>query len=144
VERGQRQVGGGTEDEVGEDRGHGGKSRAGGGEAALTAQTGDRAGYADKLRAVNLGRLEIKDAVLSDVLDFLRKAAADSPQEFQVNIVNTIGGESGSVKVSLLLNSVSVYDAIRYVARIAGVQCEFEENAVVFSPPKPVTAPARG
>jgi hypothetical protein len=99
--------------------------------------------YARKLREVILPRLDFADLPLSEAVAALRKAAAESPQKFPVNIVVVPDLMTDvDLKVTLSLNNVSLFDAIRYIAMIVRLQCLFEENAVVLSRGE-VNAPAR-
>jgi hypothetical protein len=114
------------------------------GQAALRVALAPPPGpYERKLREVILPRLDFSDLPLSEAVAALRKAAAESPQKFPVNIVVVPDlMTSVDIKVTLSLNNVSLFDAIRYIAMIVRLQCLFEENAVILSRGE-VNAPAR-
>jgi len=95
-----------------------------------------------KLRGITLEKVEIVDAPLGDVLQFLRQQAAK--QKMPVNIVNTLSKEqTDNLKITLSLQNVSLYDALRYIARIADLQLELDENAVLLTAAKRRSTPAR-
>lgn len=87
--------------------------------------------YEAKLRAVILPQISLQDMPLSEVLVYLQKAAADSEQKFQLNIVNNVPAK-GQPTITLTLRNISLYDALRYVTTLADLRLQIESNAVLI------------
>lgn len=86
------------------------------------------------VRAMNLPGVEYRDARISDAFEQLADAARDAdPDEVGVNIVYRGPTGEAAPRVTMSLRRVSLYDAIRYLAQVAGLYYRIDDNAVIIS-----------
>ena len=98
----------------------------------LDALHRQRTAMIEKLDAIIIPRLSLKDAELADVIKFLSRRAKElDPAQKGVNIIwqqaNTI-----PATVNIELENIPLSEAIRYIAQIAGVSFALETHAVVL------------
>ncbi|HEV7405373.1 MAG TPA: M56 family metallopeptidase [Chthoniobacteraceae bacterium] len=102
-------------------------------------------GAATKAKAIIIPRLNFREATLAESIDYLRaKSREFTPDHAGVNLVNQLPPSATPAKITLDLKEVSLLEAARYVAKLAGVELLSTQDALVFSAeqaPLP-TAPA--
>lgn len=98
-----------------------------------TATKGD---LKSRLAAVNVPKIDFKEASLTSVLDYLPKLAAQQPGAPPLNIVRMFPKEYGDAKtITLQLSNVPMTDVLEYIAQLGGVTVAYEKAAVVIRQP---------
>lgn len=95
-------------------------------------------GLEQRAAAVIIPTFAVKDVSLSSVLDNLQRAAAEySGGPFALNLVRLFTPEFGEeTKVTLSLNNAPLSEILRYVAQMSGLDVQYQQHAVVLSPPQ--------
>jgi len=87
------------------------------------------------LAAINIPKIEFREATLREALDFLRKKAADlSNGKQSVNFVVPGGEATDSIRVTLSLQNIPFPEAVRYIGRVTNFKFTFEKYAIVGTP----------
>ena len=88
----------------------------------------------EQVRAMNLPRVEYRDARISDAFEQLADAARGAdPDEVGINIVYRGPTGEAAPRITMSLRRVSLYDAIRYLTQVAGLYYRIDDNAVIIS-----------
>jgi hypothetical protein len=84
--------------------------------------------------------LQFRQAALVDVVNFVREASESAdPQKNGISIIlkldsgRTAGPEGDVPRITLNLRRVSVKDALRYIAEVAGLKLSFDGSAILLS-----------
>jgi hypothetical protein len=86
----------------------------------------------EKALAIIMPKLELRDASVTEALDFIQAKARDlDPEKRGVNIVN-LDLAAADARLTLSLTKVPVYEALRYVAELAGGKLLVEPEALVL------------
>ena len=94
------------------------------------------------LAQVILPRLDLREASLGEVLDFLRqKGNQVAAGKVAINFVAQLDETQKAAKITLNLQNVPFTEALRYVGELGGVQFSYERFAIVVKP-KGVGQPA--
>ncbi len=89
-----------------------------------------------KATAIILPKLDLRDATLSEALDFLRaKSAALDPVKKGVNLVLMPAAKGDSAQITLSLSGVPLSEALRYIAALAGYEITADEHVITLRPP---------
>lgn len=87
------------------------------------------------LAQVILPRLELREASLGEVLDFLRqKGNQAAAGKVAINFVAQLDDAQKAAKITLNLQNVPFTEALRYVGELGGVQFSYERFAIVVKP----------
>ena len=92
----------------------------------------------ERLKQTVLETVDFRDAELRDVLAFLKDAAG--PKQPVNFVLVPPRADTEQPQITLTLDHVSVYDAIRYTAMVTGSEFRIDENAVVITPADAETA----
>lgn len=111
-----------------------------------TPEQSAREKIARKLNSIILPKIAFRDATLREAVDFLKKKAADldtaepDPARRGLSVVlkapSTVG-DSGEKRITLSLKNVSLADAFKYTAELAGCQVMIEPYALTITPLEP-------
>jgi beta-lactamase regulating signal transducer with metallopeptidase domain len=83
---------------------------------------------------MTLPRLVLRDAPLSDALDFLRRKSVElDPEHKGINFVMYLPSEANP-KLSVSLNDIPLSEAARAVANAAGLAIAADEHAIIIGP----------
>jgi hypothetical protein len=94
-----------------------------------------------RVEAINVPKVDFKEASLTSVLDYLPKLGAQQPGATPINIVRMFPKEYGDAKkITLQLSSVPMSSVLEYVAELGGVTVSYEKAAVVIKLPETVKA----
>ena len=102
------------------------------------------------LQQVILPRVELREASLAEVLDFLRQKGNQIAEgKVAINFVTQLDDTQKAAKITLALQNVPFTEALRYVGELGGVQFVYERFAIVVkpkgaAPATPATAPQAG
>lgn len=103
-----------------------------------------------KLSGVMIDSINLENASLSSVTDYLRQKVVESTGGgVSVNFVlNLPPEEADGRRVTLSLENIPLLEALRYITELAGVRYQIEAHAVVIRPlggtVQPATAPPAG
>ena len=108
-----------------------------------TPEQSAREKLARKLSSIIAPRIEFRDATLREAVDFLRKKAADLDttepdltrrgMSVVLKAPSTVA-DSGEKRITLSLRNVSLMDAFKYTAELAGCQMTIESYALTITP----------
>jgi hypothetical protein len=87
------------------------------------------------LAQVILPRLDLREASLGEVLEFLRqKGNQVAAGKVAINFVAQLDEAQKATKITLNLQNVPFTEALRYVGELGGVQFSYERFAIVVKP----------
>lgn len=100
----------------------------------LSLQAEARSIAEQRAREILLPAIEMRQASVSDAVDYFREAAlaAAGPNQMPNIIVEV----ASPTPITLNLQRASLYDALRYSSEVAGCQLRWEGNNVVFTDKK--------
>ncbi|MEQ1850231.1 MAG: M56 family metallopeptidase, partial [Chthoniobacteraceae bacterium] len=88
-----------------------------------------------KARAIIFPKIELRDATLSETVDFLRAKAQElDPAKQGVNIVLTPQAGGANPKITLGLKNVPLIEIIKYVAALVGYEFVADDHAITLRP----------
>ena len=89
-----------------------------------------------KLQDITIAEVNVREAPVVDVVDFLQKEAQkQSKDKTPINLVWQVPEDSKSAKVTLTLRGVPLADVLRYVTEGAGLRYRVDPYAVVIYKP---------
>lgn len=97
------------------------------------------------LQQLILPRVDLREASLAEVLEFLRQKGNQIAQgKVAINFVPQLDETQKAAKITLSLQNVPFTEALRYVGELGGVQFVYERFAIVVKPKgsAPAAAPA--
>jgi hypothetical protein len=95
------------------------------------------------LQQLILPRVELREATLAEVLEFLRQKGNQIAEgKVAINFVTQLDDAQKAARITLSLQSVPFTEALRYVGELGGVQFVYERFAIVVKPKGVPTAPA--
>lgn len=87
----------------------------------------------EELKSIRLSKLELQDAMLRDVLDFLRERSKELDRNDDLREgVNLVLKQPQPVRITLNLEDVSLFSALEAAALASGYQMQIREHLVVF------------
>ena len=87
------------------------------------------------LGQVILPRVDLREASLAEVLDFLRQKGNQIAEgKVAINFVTQLDDTQKAAKITLSLQNVPFTEALRYVGELGGVQFVYERFAIVVKP----------
>ena len=96
-----------------------------------------------RLGQIIISEVNVREAAVGDVIDYLQREGQKlTAEKFPINIVWQAPEESKTAKVTLILRSVPLTDALKYATEITGLRYRVEAHAVVIY--KPVPAAPQG
>ncbi|MGI8604967.1 MAG: hypothetical protein ACR2OZ_18505 [Verrucomicrobiales bacterium] len=100
-----------------------------------------------RLQRIMLPQLDLADAKISEVLEFIQLKTAEQAGAAKPNFVVKLDPATEGQKITLKLGKVSVYDALRSVAKAASLDVIYDAHTVIIKPRssegQPSTAEAR-
>jgi hypothetical protein len=91
-----------------------------------------------KLAETVIPEVNVREAAVADVIDSLQtEAQKHSADKAPINFVWQAPEESKTAKITLILRSVPLADALKYVTEIAGLRYRVDAHAVVIYKPVP-------
>lgn len=95
-----------------------------------------------KLAQMTVPEINFRDAVVQDVVTFLREESAKhSTDKKAINFVWLIPGDTKLPPVSLSLKQIPMLDVLQYVTQLAGLRYRIDAHAVVIYKESPPAAP---
>jgi lipopolysaccharide export system protein LptA len=86
-----------------------------------------------KLKSIIVPRLEFQDAHIEDALEFFRAVSREAdPKRHGVNIVYKPRAGQDNPSVSMSLTQVPLFDAIRFLTEVGGVDFRITDSAVII------------
>ena len=100
----------------------------------LNSPRTDNLKIARKATGIILQRVEFRDALVQEAIEFTRKKAFESdPEKKGINILlNEVKGPADQ-KVTLSLTEISVLDLLRFIAELASLDFQVRDTAIVLS-----------
>ena len=96
---------------------------------------GDAALLRQKLQKLIIPRIEIQEANIVDVLNFLRETSASMDTEGKTGVNFILAANVTAVPpLSLRLRNVSLLDTLKYITDIANLSYRIDNNAVIIMP----------
>jgi hypothetical protein len=87
------------------------------------------------LQQLILPRVDLREASLAEVLDFLRQKGNQIAEgKVAINFVTQLDDAQKAAKITLSLQNVPFTEALRYVGELGGVQFVYERFAIVVKP----------
>jgi hypothetical protein len=84
-----------------------------------------------------LPKVQFQDATLTEAIEFLRiKSRELDPEKKGLNILVKPGGDP-TASITMQLSNVPAYEALRYVAELAGCKLTVEGDVFVITPKDP-------
>ncbi|MGV3532110.1 MAG: M56 family metallopeptidase [Chthoniobacteraceae bacterium] len=83
-----------------------------------------------RAEAVVIPALSFREASLREAVDFIKAKTAANPDRAGINIVLDVPASVEPPKITLTLKNVSAWDALRQVARVAGLELTADANAI--------------
>ena len=100
---------------------------------AAPAPAAPKSAALKKAGTIIFPKIDLRDATLSETVDFLRAKAKDlDPKGDGVNIILKPGG--ADAKITLSLANIPLAEALRYVAALADFEIVAEDAAIVVQP----------
>ena len=97
-----------------------------------------------KARGIIVPKIELREAALAEVVDFLRKKSVElDPDKVGVNLILKPGTVS-EVKITLTLNNIPLLEAVRYTAGLANLDLDLDSEADALVLHSRNTGAARG
>lgn len=102
-----------------------------------------RAALIHKLQSITIAKVEFEDARIEDAIRYLaEQSRAADPDHYGINMLlfpdqeisKETRAELAARTITLNLRGVTLYQAIKFVARVANLGWEVEGEAVVFGP----------
>ena len=91
----------------------------------------------EKAKTIIIPHLALKDAKLSEVVEFLTKKSKQlDPEKTGVTLVLDRSQELGATRITLDLKNVPLGVALKYITDLAGTGLREEENTIVIGPEK--------
>ena len=91
---------------------------------------------AEKLKAIKLPKVELKEVSFPEALEIIRKQSRlhDPEEDSAKKGVNFIikGGVKADRPITLMLTNVSLGDTLRYLTSLSGCSMKIEKHCVVF------------
>ena len=95
------------------------------------------------LQQVILPRVDVREATLAEVLEFLRQKGNQIAEgKVAINFVTQLDDTQKAAKITLSLQNVPFTEALRYIGELGGVQFVYERFAIVVKPKGAAPAPA--
>lgn len=103
-------------------------------EIILAAEEREAATLPGQMKRVQLDKFEVVESPLDEVLDFLRSKVNEKGPT-KLNLVTRLEAADARRKISLSLQNISVYDALKAVAGSAGLHLSFDTHTVKLISP---------
>ncbi len=88
-----------------------------------------------KAGAIIIPKLELRDATLSETVEFLRAKAKElDPEKRGVNLVLKPAADGKDPKITLSLANIPIVEALRYVAALSGFELVADEHVITIQP----------
>ncbi len=91
-----------------------------------------------KLKNIKLKRIEFEEVKIATVIKYLRaRSKSLDPEGAGVNIFSKLSKKENNLRVTMVVDNVTLGDAIRYICRAANLKYRIDKHAVViYSPEK--------
>jgi beta-lactamase regulating signal transducer with metallopeptidase domain/lipopolysaccharide export system protein LptA len=94
-----------------------------------------KANAINKAGTIIFPKIDLRDATLSETVDFLRTKAKElDPDKQGVNLILRPRADGTDPKITLSLANIPLGDAIMYIVELAGFECTADEHAITISP----------
>ena len=97
-----------------------------------------------RLEKIIIPKIELREATLTEALDFLRAKAKElDPEKIGVNLV-VKPGTTSDARITVSLSNIPLVEALRYFTGLADLEYEVQPNAIVIQPAGVKTAASGG
>ncbi|HUJ08681.1 MAG TPA: hypothetical protein VL171_01520 [Verrucomicrobiae bacterium] len=101
-------------------------------------QKNTRASLKRKIESLVIPEVNVREASLVDVMDFLQKQGQTlSADKAPINFVWQVPEQAKTAKVTLSLHDVPLADALKYVTQSCGLRYRVDPHAIVIFQPVP-------